>query len=130
MRIAAVRGAALVVGFTVTAMFVAVAPASAGSAPGPSIRKIDMTWVPGTGAVRVTAVATCERQVHRASWRVVLWQDGVHADKRVPLRCDGRPHRVLIKLDPKKGRLTPGRASIAQESMGCRGDLCWMAIAD
>ena len=129
MRVA-LRGVALTVGLALTAMFVAVAPASAGPAPGPSIRKIDVKWIPGTGGVRVTALAGCEKHVQRASWRVVLWQNGVHADKRISLRCDGRAHRVQIKLDPKKGRLMPGRASMAQESMGCSGDVCWIAIAD
>jgi len=125
-----IRGAVLAVALTMPAMFVAVVPASAGPAPGPSIRKLDMKWIPGTGSVRVTAVAACEKRVANASWRVVLGQDRVRADKRVALRCDGRGHRVRFTLDPKKGRFRPGRTALAQESMGCTGDVCWISHAD
>lgn len=121
---------ALAVGLALTATFVTVAPASAGPSPGPSIRHLSMKWIPGAGAVRVTAVATCEKGVSKASWGVGLWQSSGHASREVSLRCDGRGHRVHLKLDPKNGRLKPGSAAFTQETWGCSRDFCWASIAD
>jgi hypothetical protein len=127
---ALLRALAVAVGLALTAMVVTVAPASASPSPGPTIRHLSMKWLPGVGAVRVTAMATCEKGVSKASWGVGLWQDSGHASRNVSLRCDGRAHRVHLKLDPKKGRLTPGSAAFTQSSMGCSHDMCWVSIAD
>ncbi len=127
---AACAGVALALAAVTLTPTVASASHTSRSTLGPTIRNVQFHWIPGTGGVRVSGVATCAKRVFNASWTVEMSQNtgGDHASRS--LRCDGKSHVVQLKLDPKKGRFHPGRAALAQSTMGCESDFCWGLVAD
>ena len=127
---AACAGVALALAAVTLTPTIASASHKTTSTLGPSVRNVQLHWIPGTGGVRVSAVATCAKRVFNASWTVEVSQNtgGDHASRA--LRCDGRSHVVQLKLDPKKGRFHPGHAAMAQTTMGCESDFCWGVVGD
>jgi hypothetical protein len=112
------------------ATMVGVTTASAAPSPGPSISHLHFRWIPGTGNVHADAVVKCARGVRQAHVTVELAQSDAGARASTKVRCDGRSHRLHLVLDPKKGHFTPGKSGLSWSTTGCRGDVCWMGIAD
>ncbi len=116
---------------TVLGAMLGVGPAEAASnSPGPSIRHLEFRWVPGTGSVHADAVVTCAKGVTHASVTVELGQSGAGARASTKPRCDGRWHHIHLLLDPRRGRFQPGTTGVSWSAGGCRGNLCWMGVAD